>query len=414
MRADEQPDAAAIAEVEQQLAVQEAELHEMERANPRWRELLRPAAPVLALEELPPLLPSGALLIQCSFDQRDLILWAIDSGGAVSVHRTELDYGRLARSVTQFWTRCRTQHQGWAELAEELGALFLEPLGARLEHCPHVVFVPSGAAHRLPVHALTWGGRPLMDHCPVSVLPSASALAFFQEPAGAASGPVLAVGGPSEMSYRPIGAAEPQKENPLPWSAAEARFIASLFPGSAALTDDDASEANVRPRLDQFPYLHLATHGEILDTPLESVLLLANGDVLSLYELLGLDLGATELAVLSACETAGGEITTGDEVVGLTRGLLAAGVRDVVASLWKVNAHSTPLLMRSFYRMLKSGRPPALALNEARSHVRSLDEATARQEHEELRAAGDVPLPPIKRLDYAHPYHWAPFVHVGI
>src|SRR5215470_8738874 len=73
--------------------------------------------------------------------------------------------------------------------------------------------------------------------------------------------------------------------------------------------------------------LHFATHGNLSqDAPLASSILLAKGEELTVYELMGLRLDA-DLVVLSACEMGRGETTGGDDVVGLLRGLLAAGAR---------------------------------------------------------------------------------------
>ncbi len=68
--------------------------------------------------------------------------------------------------------------------------------------------------------------------------------------------------------------------------------------------------------------------------------------------------------MLSACETGLGEITRGDDVVGLTRGLLYAGTPTVVDSLWKVDDLATSVLMGEFYRNLKA-MPKAEALRQA-------------------------------------------------
>jgi CHAT domain-containing protein len=55
---------------------------------------------------------------------------------------------------------------------------------------------------------------------------------------------------------------------------------------------------------------------------------------------------------LSACETALGEVMTGDDVIGLERGFLYAGARSIIASLWSVADAPTEKLMISFYQKL--------------------------------------------------------------
>ena len=49
-----------------------------------------------------------------------------------------------------------------------------------------------------------------------------------------------------------------------------------------------------------------------------------------------------------------GKLSTGDELVGLTRAFIYAGTPSVVASLWSVDDSSTAHLMASFYRNLKT------------------------------------------------------------
>src|SRR5262249_52467544 len=147
-------------------------------------------------------------------------------------------------------------------------------------------------------------------------------------------------------------------------AAAEAAFVASLF-GQPALLGEAATERAVRERIPDCPLIHFATHGKLSEeSPLSSAIALANGEELTVYELMGLRLNA-ELVVLSACNTGQGETTGGDDVLGLTRGLLGAGARAAVVSLWPVDDVSTSLLMGEFYRRLRAGDAPAVALRAA-------------------------------------------------
>jgi CHAT domain-containing protein len=131
-------------------------------------------------------------------------------------------------------------------------------------------------------------------------------------------------------------------------------------------------------RTRQYRVIHLATRG-ILDekAPLLSSVLLAHGEQLNVYELMGLHLNA-DLVVLSACSTARGQITDGDDVIGLTRGLLAAGAKAVLVSLWPVSDLATTLFMGEFFRQLY------------------LAQAT-----------------PAIDSSYSHSFYWAPFILVG-
>src|SRR5947207_1199129 len=63
----------------------------------------------------------------------------------------------------------------------------------------------------------------------------------------------------------------------------------------------------------------------------------------------GLDLLATEPAVLSACETGPGEVRTGEAVFGLRRASTLAGARTLVMCLWSVPDEPTRELRADFY-----------------------------------------------------------------
>ena len=148
-----------------------------------------------------------------------------------------------------------------------------------------------------------------------------------------------------------------------------------------------------------------------------SSILLAHGESLSVYELMGLQLNA-DLVVLSACRTALGEITGGDDVIGLTRGLLGSGARAAVVSLWPVNDLSTSLLMGEFYRQFRTGKPPADCLHAAQNYLRTLDTKQIEEETAKLRDAGFArSFRPSEAKaaakDYGHPHYWAPFIIVG-
>jgi len=254
----------------------------------------------------------------------------------------------------------------------------------------------------------------------VSYLPSASVLQFLRLDADlAAADRILAVGNPT----LDLKAAE-----------AEAAFVASLF-GQTALLGKEATEEAVRERIPDCPLLHFATHGKLSEAaPLSSAMALAHGEEFTVYELIGLRLNA-ELVVLSACNTGQGETTRGDDVLGLTRGLLGAGARAAVVSLWPVDDVSTSLLMGEFYRRLRAGDAPAFALREAQLYLRDLEPANVASELDKLKASleranaplstllsvaeerlvrharpvGDGPTPNY----YRHPYYWAPFILVG-
>jgi CHAT domain-containing protein/tetratricopeptide (TPR) repeat protein len=90
----------------------------------------------------------------------------------------------------------------------------------------------------------------------------------------------------------------------------------------------------------------------------------AEDGLLTAEDVSGLDLLATELVVLSACETGLGQVQVGEGVFGLRRAFMLAGARTLVMSLWKVPDEQTQELMVDFYQRLQAGEGRAEALRQ--------------------------------------------------
>lgn len=157
-----------------------------------------------------------------------------------------------------------------------------------------------------------------------------------------------------------------------------------------------ASESEIKSQnAVSYRFIHIATHGLINeDQPELSGIIFAAPDssssedgVLYAGEVYNLRLNA-DLVVLSACQTGLGTIAKGEGILGLTRGFMYAGARNVLVSLWRVADKSTSDLMVQFYRNILKGRPYSAALRDAK-------------------------LSMIKGKKYAHPVEWSPFVLTG-
>jgi CHAT domain-containing protein len=96
----------------------------------------------------------------------------------------------------------------------------------------------------------------------------------------------------------------------------------------------------------------------------------AEDGLLTAEDVSGLDLLATELVVLSACETALGEVHTGEGVFGLQRAFTLAGAKTLVMSLWSVPDEPTRELMEDFYARVLAGEARADALRNAQLALR--------------------------------------------
>ncbi|HBL13592.1 MAG TPA: hypothetical protein DD379_19775 [Cyanobacteria bacterium UBA11162] len=144
-------------------------------------------------------------------------------------------------------------------------------------------------------------------------------------------------------------------------------------------------------------------------------------------DIAALDLWATELAVLCACQTGIGDIKLGEGVFGLRRAFAAAGTKTLLISLWSVPDRATALLMDRFFSNLHQGLGRAAALEDAQNYIRTitvqelqqsplgrhvLDELNKFVAHSneinsqtDYFSQDDTPL--------AHPYFWGAWVCQG-
>jgi CHAT domain-containing protein/tetratricopeptide (TPR) repeat protein len=163
----------------------------------------------------------------------------------------------------------------------------------------------------------------------------------------------------------------------LPFSLEEAEAILDLARGEKvmrAVGFDANLKAVLDPAIGQYRIIHFATHALLNNSnPELSGIVLSLVDqsgrsqngFLRLNEIYNLNLSA-ELVVLSACQTALGQETRGEGLIGLTRGFMYAGVPRVVATLWRINDRVAAEFMRYFYQaMLKQHESPSQALRAA-------------------------------------------------
>ena len=181
----------------------------------------------------------------------------------------------------------------------------------------------------------------------------------------------------------------------LPGAKEEVRATAGLFNGRSWL-GTAATESAFKDSAGGFQILHLALHGLIDDrNPLYSKLVFSQSNdtiedgFLNAFEIYNLDLNA-QLVVLSACNTAYGEIQKGEGVMSLARAFAYAGCPNMVASLWKADDRATTKIMTNFYRLLNEGKSKDHALQLAKlEYLESADANTS------------------------HPYYWAAFTLMG-
>ena len=145
--------------------------------------------------------------------------------------------------------------------------------------------------------------------------------------------------------------------------------------------------------------------------------------ILNAKEVMSLNLLQTDLLVLSACQTALGEVKNGEGIQGLRRAFELAGVRSIICTLWEVSDESCAILMEKFYiNLFEKGMNKLQALSYAKEQVENM---TYRQAIEYYNENGFTDKANIllreckylvRMLDeriYKHPYFWAGYILQG-
>ena len=142
--------------------------------------------------------------------------------------------------------------------------------------------------------------------------------------------------------------------------------MARALGGSVTLlTGPSATREAVLAALPSIDLLHFAGHGRLGSTgPLDQRLELAGNGSLGMSDVLALG-EVPRNVVLSACELGCAETRPGDERLGMTAALLAAGVGSVVAGVARVDDEVSARVAAAHHRGLAAGLGPARALASA-------------------------------------------------
>jgi CHAT domain-containing protein len=173
------------------------------------------------------------------------------------------------------------------------------------------------------------------------------------------------------------------------------------------LVGDEVTVGECLKHLEEFTSVHFACHAsQNAADPLHSKFLFHKGS-LDLGTIIQRNLKNADLAFLSACQTSTGDAQLSNESVHLAAGMLAAGYRRVVATMWSIEDRHAIDVANDFYDYLFShskaeaegGRRRQCGLDGTISAF-ALHEAILR-----LRA----------RLDNssASLLSWVPYVHFG-
>jgi len=293
-------------------------------------------------------------------------VWVIGSG---RLSRFDLPPGKEIAGLVQKYTNTITQ--GGDPLAQNdsvSSALYqavLAPVAKLIPTNSNVIVVPDGALHQLNFETL--------------VVPSPHPHYWIEDVAIAGAPSLRVLAGNGHKAFRTpkmLLLGDPvitgQEFPPLPHVADEIAAVAAGFPqpnrvvltGAAAVPEQYAKSSPA-----SFTNIHFATHATAnRESPLNSAIILSHqGENYKLYAREVADVPLTaDLVTLSACTSAGAKAYSGEGLMGFAWAFLEAGAQNVVASLWDVDDASSVDIMRSLYKELAAGQPPARALRTAK------------------------------------------------
>lgn len=247
---------------------------------------------------------------------------------------------------------------------ETLGVELLPlALRRRLQPNHRLLVIPSESLQRLPWAALRLDGAWLVERCIVQLVPSLRIWSILAQRAAPGDDALLI--GVSTFNGRAQNLASVKPSLDL---------VAQHWPGQVdTLRDEEVTrwrllELAAGGELGRYGLLHIATHGRLLaQSGLFAHLRLANEDVLY-NDLTRLGLRGA-LVVLAACDGAAGEVLAGEEVLSLSRALLIAGARDVIASNYPLYDNGVLKVLDPLYERLARGDDAPTALAYAQRHV---------------------------------------------
>jgi len=365
----------------------------------------------ITLEECQQLLPddSTALLEFVVSDERvHLFLLTRDKDSRdaplLKVYETPVKTKDLIGLSESFRQRVARRDVTFGELAKQLYDLLIRPAAADLARKANLIIVPDGSLWELPFQALlSPRGRFMIQDHAISYAPSLTALREMCRPGRrvqqGSRNTLLAFGNAlvkSETSSRISQVFLGNKLQPIPQAERQVKEIAAIYGSdhSQVYIGQDATEQKLKEQIGDFRIVHIATHAIVNSrNPLYSQIVLSQSagstddGILEAWEVMNLDMKA-DLAVLSACDTAGGKVGAGEGMIGFSWAFFVAGCPAILASQWSVEADSASRAMIEFHRNFNAGMKKSEALRQAQ-------------------------LTLLKSRDTSDPFYWAAFVVVG-
>ncbi len=264
--------------------------------------------------------------------------------------------------------------------------LLFAPIKKYLPHSGTLIFVLDTYFQNLPVSMLHDGENYLIEYYNIATSPSSD---FWQSPALKSNNLITLIAGIFKESPSLKNSLVPKNFQILPEVEKEIANIKESTASPLVLANAEFTRDSFQQKIENnlLTVVHLSTHGQF-SSDSEKTFVLAWDVPVAVRELrflLKTERSGIDLLVLSACQTAKGDRRSALGIAGIA---VQAGARSTVASLWVVEAESTALLMKEFYKGLKNGMTKAEALRLAQLKL-------------------------ISNPKYENPYFWSGFILVG-
>lgn len=294
--------------------------------------------------------------------------------------------------------------------SQQLYRWLVEPLEEILisREISNIAFVMGDDLRLVPLAALHDGEGFIIEKYSVGLMPS-MALTETQ------------YASVKDMTLLAMGADTFVDQNPLYAVPSELDIITDIWAAPEPVLNQGFTPENLRQLRSRqgAGIVHLATHGFFNRGELsESYIQFADDRKLGLHELQALrfDDPATELIILSACQTAFG--TEDDEVeLGFAGLAHQSGAKSALGSLWEVGDTSTLAFMTSFYENLRTAPIKAEALRQAQLAI--LHGKVNFEDGTIVTPNGRYPLQSItlqnidQQANLTHPFAWSAFTMIG-
>ncbi|PVF99208.1 hypothetical protein CPB86DRAFT_796783 [Serendipita vermifera] len=387
-----------VASRRRELSIEWDKLIEEIRRVPKFNTFLR----AKRFEELSDVAQDGPVVILNADESRCDALVLIQNEGKASINHIPLKtlsyktcvqlFEKLKTLLSRAGVRTRNLRvHEWVAASPSEGE-FKNILSILWKHVnvqdpPHIWWCATGPLAFLPIHAAglydkTDPGQKLSDFVVSSYCPTLTSLSESPDQ-------------PDQTDFKILTVAQPETPNaaPIPQTEDEVKLIQQIASEFQVvnLTREEATVDEVLRAMQDSSWAHLACHGQqCIGNAMDSGILLQDG-VLKLSTVVRAHLPKAQFAFLSACQTAMGEESVSEESAHLAAGMLLAGYRGVIATMWSIGDNDAPRIAEDVYRRVLEGEKP------------NWKEA-ARALHDGVKTLRDSGAGFIS---------WVPFIHIG-